>query len=271
MIKRFFLTTLKELRLKRLTIISYTFAAFAFLLMYAAVYPAVQDQSAKFTELFSSYPKEFLEAFSISQIRMDTYENYLAMEHFSIIWPLMVALLTVTLSGFAIAGEIEKRTMSIMLSLPMSRLNIFFAKYTAGIIALLIFSFISIMAAVPLAWIFDFGINSSTFWATLLISLAFGWALLGLGFCISSFFSEKGQAYLILGGTLLLMYVINVISQLVNSIDWLKYFSIFNYYKPTDIMTGASLDVWSTLVLCAVAIISTLFGALWFKRRDVIT
>ena len=98
----------QTLKRKKISLIIYCFASSLFAWMFIALYPAIFEQAEQFEEVFSAYPEEFLKVFSIESFSFDTIEKFLALEHYSIIWPLMALFFMISLAGFFIVAEIEK-------------------------------------------------------------------------------------------------------------------------------------------------------------------
>lgn len=269
MSRQLFSTVYKEIRQRRWTILSYCVIALAFIWMYMAIFPSFQKESANFNKLLEAYPKALLEAFNIKDLQISTVEGYITAEHFSFVWPIMVILLVLSTAGQAIAGEIERGTMAIALSLPISRLKIFLSKYLAGLIILSTFCVFSILSIFPLASVMDLAIKAPNIWLVTLISFLFGWVILSAGMMVSSFAKERSTVYFTIGGLLLVMYVINVVSGLIKSAENLKYASIFNYYVPSDALVKGEVETLPIVVMSGVAIICFVIGAIAFVRRDI--
>jgi ABC-2 type transport system permease protein len=157
-----------------------------------------------------------------------------------------------------------------LLSLPITRLRLYTSKYLAGALITVAYCAVSILAAIPFGWMFGIDFNAGLFWDITLPGIAFAMAIYSIAMLVSTLVNERGQLYAILGGGLLLMYVVNVIAQMVDSWEWLKYSSLFNYYKPLDIIAGSPVDVWSIVILFLLAGLTAIAGALRFNRRDVI-
>jgi ABC-2 type transport system permease protein len=85
----------------------------------------------------------------------------------------------------------------------------------------------------------------------------------------SSFSSEKGRVSFLTGGILVLMYVLNVLAGLKESLINLRYFSFFYYYNPGNALGDGKLVDWSIVVFAGVIIVSTLVAARYFSRRDI--
>ncbi len=259
----------KELRQFRWTIIIYCLIALGFVWMYMAIFPSFAKESAKFNELVASYPKALLEAFNIKEMSIGTLEGFLSTEHFSFVWPIMAILLVVSMSGRALAGEIERGTIALLLALPLPRLKIFASKYIAGLLALLAFCATSILSIIPLAIAMNISINSSHVWLTFVYGFLFGWVVFSAGMMLSSLAKERSTVYITLGGSLLIMYVMNLISGLVSSLEKLQYGSIFYYFVPSETLINGKINSVSVLVMILTILIFSCIGAVAFKRRDI--
>lgn len=259
----------KELWQRRWSIIAYSLIAFSFLWMYVAIYPTFQHESQKFNELLQSYPKALLQAFNIEQLQMGTIEGFVAMEHLSFIYPFMSILLMLSFAGSAIAGEVESGTMSQSLVLPVNRKRLFASKYLAGLIVLVVFLILSVLALIPLAASVGLTIDNSHVLMTALLCGLFAWAILAFGFAVSSFAKEKSTVYFTVGGVLLIMYVLNIVSGLVSSLKWLRYESIFYYFQPANVLTQGVLSKTALITLSVVIIVLSVVGLMRFTRRDI--
>jgi len=268
-IKEFLTLFWRTVKDRKVAIIVYCLAVIAFLWMYVALFPAFRDQSATFNEMMKSYPQDFMKAFGVENIDMGSLESYLAMEQFGIVWPLMAAFLMISLAGMMLSGEIEKGTAEIILSRPVSRQQIFWARYLVGIAVLVVFVLCSVMATIPLARIYNVDYSVHNFWTMSMACFLFGWAIFSIAFMFSAIFSERSKVYMLTGGLLVLMYVIKVVSALKESLDKLKYFSFFYYYDANRALVENAIDGKTWLVFMSVVVVCTVIGVLVFRKRDV--
>lgn len=76
----------------------------------------------------------------------------------------------------------------------------------------------------------------------------FGWQSvvhlgdIGIGGFILCDFSDKGKATMASGGVLIVMYFLNIISSLKDSLVNLKYASFFNYFNASSLMAKNTLS-----------------------------
>ncbi|HSX00619.1 MAG TPA: ABC transporter permease subunit, partial [Candidatus Saccharimonas sp.] len=140
-----------EFKHKRLGLAAYCGAILGFTVLYVMIYPSVLASMDKFQEIFKAYPKELFQAFNIPSLTFDTVEKYLGAESFSFVWPIMGIALVLARAGNGLAGEIERRTIGLLLSMPVSRGRIYLAKYLVGPVSILAFTLLSTVVVVPLA------------------------------------------------------------------------------------------------------------------------
>jgi len=185
---------LKTFKDKKIGLIIYSISGILLLWMYVAMFPSIQQQADAFNELIQNYPEGFMKTFGIDgSFNFSYIENFLSVEHFSLIWPIMVIFLLVSFAGAGIAGEIEKGTVEIPLSRPVSRLGIFFGRYFTGLMFLLIFTIFSVFAIIPLSQLHGIDYQLENYVSFSIVGFLFGWAIFSLAMMFSAFFSEEAK------------------------------------------------------------------------------
>ena len=266
--KAIFWRTIKD---RRIVLLIYCLGIVGFLWMYVGMFPSFADKKEQFNQLMQYYPKELMQAFGVTEITQifSSLENFLAMEQFSIVWPIVVIALAVSIGGASIAGEIEAGTIETLLELPVSRIKIFFAKYLAGLVLLAIFTAVSVFAVIPLAAAYHVDYQTSHYVTTFVIGLLFAWAIMSLAFFFSVVFNSKGKAYFIPVGILIAMYVLKILSSLKDSLKDFKYSSFFYYFDANKSLIDNTIDHWSYLVFGGVIVVFTIVAVIWFSKRDI--
>ena len=254
---------------RRISLVAYLVAAVVFMWLYVALFPSMQAQSEAFAVAFESIPDAFLTAFGIEDLNMTTIESFLSVEHFSMVWPIMAILLLLAIAGRGFAGQVEQGTVEILLSCPVSRIQIFLAKYLAGVFSLLVFTVVSVFSVVPFTALHNVEYVIVNFVSVAAISLLFGWAILSISVLFSVVFSERSRVYMATGGILLVMYVLNVVAALKEELADLRLMSFFHYYNYNDALIRNQLNLDGVLVFVAAALVCTIVAAWWFTRRDI--
>jgi len=256
---------------RKISLIAYSLGAVIFMEMYVAMFPMFAEMQEEFDKLLQAYPKEIFQALGMepAQFTMAKLESFISVEHFSLVWPIVVIILVIAFGGAQIAGEIEKGTIETILAQPISRLKIFFGKYLAGVVSIIAFCAVSIFAVIPLAAIHGIDYKLENFWTMSILGFLFALAIFSLSMLASSIFSEKGKSNFTVGGIIIFMYVMNVISGFKENLKDLKYLSFFNYYDFSAAMLNNKIDSLTIWVFLGVSVVATILGAIWFIRRDV--
>jgi ABC-2 type transport system permease protein len=193
----------------------------------------------------------------------------LALENFSIMWPLLVIFMVIAFAGTSLAGEIEKGTMSLTLSRPVSRTTIFVSKYLAGLVAILFFNVISIYFIIPLSRLHNVTYILESYTTISVLGFFFSLAIFSLSSLFSALFSEKSKVYMVMGGIMFSMYIFNVVANLRESWEDFKYFSFFHYFNYNQALFEYEISWESLFVFGITIIVSFVCGILIFKHRDI--
>jgi ABC-2 type transport system permease protein len=182
----------------------------------------------------------------------------------------------------AIAGEIDRGTMELLLAQPVPRWQLIAAHFCVDVIAIPVLC-LSLWAGTWLgAWLmgmigYEDGplqVNPWNFGPALLSTAVFIFAVSGYTLWISALGRNRGRVMGIAVLVTLLQFLINLIGQIWEVITPLRPCTVFYYYDPQRIILNAGwmtdTVVWGRLgVLLAVGIAG--YGlALWtFSRRDL--
>ncbi len=258
----------QALYFKRYQLLAYCFIGLGFLLLYLAVFPTVQQQATDYNKILESMPKGLVAALNISNTAPDLM-GFLASKHFGFVWALMIVLLAVAYGSFAIAKEIETKTMGLLLLKPVSRLAIYASRLFAGIAIMAVFILASEIAVWPLAHLFGYAIDGQQVMLIGTLGFLFGSACLSLAMMVSSFVSSAGRVSMIAGGILLVMYALFLIASLMPELDWLKYTSLFHYFSPGSVEANGFIAGEAIWAFVFTVIVTSFVGIVTFGQRDI--
>ncbi|OIP86030.1 hypothetical protein AUK57_01815 [Candidatus Saccharibacteria bacterium CG2_30_41_52] len=259
------------LRDKYISFLVYSLSAVGFIEMYIALFPSISQQAGQIDQMIKSFPPEFFKAMNMdpSALSFSTLESYLSTEYMSFLWPILAIVFAISMANYISANEIDKGTIETLASLPAKRIRIFMERYFTGLLLIAGFSVISLFGAIPFAILHDANFILSNFVTASVGSFMFIWAIYSLAVLSSVVFSEKGKASMATSGILILMYVINIISSLNDSLKDLSYVSFFNYFSGSELLAKNIYPEYIFLVFGGFAIISTIIAAIWFNNRDL--
>ena len=186
---------------------------------------------------------------------------------------LMIAVWAIARGSAAVAGEIERGTMDLVLSRPISR----FAYLSAQISAAL-FGFLVLIGAMILGNVVGTYYNTLTdppgVWLLGkpgLNLLAFGLAIYGYTLWLSTLDLVRWRPNLIASIATLAGFIAEVIATIpaLEDYKWLEHVSIFKAYNPVEVITKGETLAFNAGILGLVGLIGLTLGFVSFLRRDL--
>jgi beta-exotoxin I transport system permease protein len=233
-----------------------------------SVYPSVRNDPS-LNHLVQSYPDALKNLIGFGgRIDYVTPAGYLGSELFSFMVPLLLIVAAVAAGSGAVAGEEERGTLDLLLSLPIGRGRIVAEKLAAivaeiaGLGAVLWVSMWIGAQAVDMR-ISGAHLGAATI-SAILIALVFGAIALLVGAATGRRgLSIAGPACLAVAG-----YLVNALAPLASSLAGAQDASPFYYYASSDPLRSG-LDPADVARLAALAVASGLLAIPAFRRRDL--
>jgi ABC-2 type transport system permease protein len=227
----------------------------------AAIWPSIEGSV---DELMQSYPDSLKDAFNIAQL--DTVEKYVDAEMLSLIVPLAVAFFAVRCIVRATVGAEERGYLDTLLSLPLSRRVL-----VAGSFIVTALAGGAILAVVwALTWlagtIAGTGISAGTLAAGVFNVWPLAMAFAGLAALAAGALRHPGAVTAVGAGTLVAMYLVDVLGKLSDPLEPLRVVSAFRWYG-SAIQDGVDWSHAAGLTLAGVVLAAA--GAVLLERRDV--
>lgn len=228
----------------------------------AAIWPSVEGA---LDEALENYPDAIKEAFNIREIT--TVEAYIDAEMMSLIVPLAVAFLAVRIVTRAIAGAEEQRYLDTLLATPVARPTLVAgAMVVAAVVVAVVLAVTTL-----LTWVVAVLVGTDASLVVLGRGAANVWPLsmffAGLAALAAGFLHRSAPVTAIATGTLVGMYVIDLVGKLADELEPLRYVSAFRYYG-SAIQDGIDPVAFAAVTLAGIAL--AIAGAAMFRRRDVL-
>lgn len=248
---------------KKISTMVWSVALMIFAMIFAALFETVSGEISGFVD---SLPDSF-SAFVGDLSAGTTPNGWLAIELYGLFLPIILAVVGSNAGANTIGKEEDSGTLELILASPISRSRVIYQKALAIKIQLFIIAMGAWAGAAIGSMLFNFDPNLvNVFWASVS-----GW-LLGICYSYTSLAAQAvtGKRFLALGvgsGLIAVTYFAKIVSELVNSLEFLKYISPFYYFNVQDVLTvGPDFSLMSVLVLIALAMYIT--AHLRFIRRD---
>jgi ABC-2 type transport system permease protein len=227
----------------------------------AAIWPSIEDSVDQLTE---SYPENLKQAFNIDTL--DTVERYVDAEMLSFIIPLAVAFYAIRCITRATVAAEDRGHLDTLLALPVRRRLVVAAAFTVGAIMTAVVLFVTWLATWLAGTVAGTGISAVTLAEGMVNVWPLALAFAGIAALAAGLLRGSGTVTGVAAGTLVAMYLLDVVGRLADPIEPLRALSAFRYYG-SAIQDGLDASHIAALIvgglLCAVA------GALAFERRDV--
>ena len=187
--------------------------------------------------------------------------------------PLILAMFSAAALGMAssaVAGEVERGTVDLVLTREVTRNSFLAAKAIAALTVLTIVEASGLLGAIlARATIEDAtGINVAGAARGFLGSWILFSAFLLIALLISAASSLKSRALGISVGLLVGSFFVNVVALLVDEVHALRYFSLFHYVRADDLIAGEGLS--SVAVPAIIGIVAAALAFVTFNRRDIV-
>ena len=250
---------------RTLAILAFASAAFHYLVLLAS-----DSFIADFKAPFLQQPPPAIEAFVGGNADFTTPAGWLAllMTH-----PITIAILHgagLSIAAGAVATELERGTLDLVLSRPVGRRAYLLGKAGAVVVAVSVVKAAGLVGVlVARATIHGVGAISAD-----RIPLAFGssWvffvALGMVGLLISATSSLRGRAIGLSVGVIVALFFANFIGLLIDEASGLRYASPFHYFQPGEILSGGG-SIGDVVVLAGLAVVAAVAALGLFDRRDL--
>lgn len=197
-----------------------------------------------------------------------TLPGYLNAEIFSIYGPLVLISSAITGVVSTTAKEEEDGSLSLVLSLPLSRRAVLLSKAGAVAVSVIVISLIVLVGLAVGVVIAGGGVGVADLAAQVVHLAALAFCFGGLAFAVAAGTGRRTEALAVAGGAAVLAYLVNGLAPLVDGLDWAQKLSPFYYYSGGDPLTGG-IDVGHLAVLLLAAAVLTWLGLLGLARRDL--
>lgn len=254
-----------ELRQGKISFLIWTASVGFLLTVCVFLFPEMKGEMDGVSEMFSSMGS-FTAAFGMDKLNFGTLMGYYAIECGNVLG--LGGAFYAALCAIGILAKEEKdRTAEFLLTHPVSRVRIITEKLAAVLIQITAMNLI--IYALSVGSMAAIGENIP--WAEMnLLHLSYyilQLELAGICFGISAFM-RKGNVGIGLG-IAAIMYFLNLISNIAEAAEFLKYITPFGYCDGADIVTSVSLDMTLVAVGVTIGIICIIAAYMKYIKKDI--
>lgn len=257
----------RELKVNLKSLIIWTTIIVAMFIIVFLIYPSLMKDVDKIEALLETMPKEMLSVFNMDIISINSVSGWLLTEGYLMI-NLLGGCFFAILGGTILLKEEHDGTIDFLYSKPVTKNQIVTAKLLTGLTYIIAFNLvISICTLIGLSLSNDFN------WMHWLLSsiapIFVHTFFFTLSLLVSNYFKKTNKSITINIGIVLGTYIIGVIALMSEKLEFLKYFSPFEYINTKPIVTNNSLDILniSLLVIYTGIILVGLYST--YNKKEV--
>lgn len=228
-------------------------------------WPTMKKSEQLYEQLLTAFPEAMLKAFGIEG--MGRFTGFLGTEYLNFMWPLIAAVFLVMAASSAVAGEIDRGTVELWLSVPVRRWRLLLAKQVALLLEIVVLSAATVLSVAVGAVLVGEEIPRGGLVAPAVVLASFCIAVGGYTVLFSSLVSSRGAAAGLGAAVTLASYLAGVLSSLSPDVERLKYLSLVTAFHPQRALEGGEYAA-DVLILIAIGVVCAALSLVVFERRD---
>ena len=243
------------------------------ILMFLAVfivYPfIITDESLKsLDEMMELFPKEMLKAFNMDITSINTAYGWLKTEGFMFVL-IIIGIYSSVLGLNIVLKEESDKTIEYLSFLPLTRTRIMTNKIIVGI------SYIVMMVLIVglfnyIALLISGDFDQKQYILLSLTPLLIGIPLFSINLFISTFLNKTKKSFAIGLGLVFLFYILNVLSELSNNVEFLKYLSIYTLADIRNVISNVSINPINVIISIIITVLFMIGSYIRYNKKELI-
>jgi beta-exotoxin I transport system permease protein len=258
----------QEFKMRLRSVISWSVAVAALLLIYTSLFSSFADQAELLNEMMANFPEQLLTAFGIKGVDLATVLGYFG---FAFLFVQICLAIQAANYGFSLVSVEEREwTADFLLAKPVSRTQILTSKLLAALAGLTITDIVVWISTFVFITLFK---GDRTYEVTplllLLLSIVpFQLFFLSVGLVVSLLVKRIRSVTPYAMALGFGMYVLSVFGDLLGD-STLEKLTPFKHFEPNYILQNGAWDLPLVLISVAVIVIALVGSYLRYARRDI--
>ena len=254
-----------EMRVGKWQYIIWSLAVSVMLGISLLIYPEMKSQMNELTDMFSQMGA-FTEAFGMDKLNFGEFMGYFATECGNTLG-LGGGIFAALVGAAMLYKEESNRTAEFLLSHPISRTKVAVQKLLAILVQMLIFvsasAAVSVLSALAIGESFD----AKTMLFIFMAQLALQIEIALICFAISSLVRGGGIGIGI--GITAMLYFVNILANITESLGFLKYLTPYGYADNAHIVSEGNIDIAKLLIGLGIATLCALFAIYRYNKKEI--
>lgn len=225
------------------------------------------------TALIESLPPAF-QAIAQTRPEFTTFAGLAGALSAGFTHPLYIVMTLAAIVGLAargLAGEMERGTIQVSLSRPVSRRRLYASRVIGMLLLSLLLSVVGVIGLVA-GLLLAQPDGELVYWRLLALALStvlLFWAIGGLALLASAAASTSGRVVAWAIAFVVVSYFVDYFAELWSILEPIESLSIFTYYDPARALTTGEVPWRNLIVLGLVGLAGVAGGLVVFERRDL--
>lgn len=254
-----------ELKRDRVRLLVWAAAIASMLLISIVIYPQMTSQMGDMGDMFSQMGG-FSEAFNMDKINFGEFNGYFAVECGNVLG-LGGAFFAALLGISALAKEEREHTAEFLFTHPVSRSWIVLQKLLAILAELLLLNLIVAASAVIGALAIGEEIDAKLFFRVLYAYFLMQVEIACVLFGLSAFLRGSGIGIAL--GAAFVLYFMNILANLTDDAEFLRYITPFSYADGTSIVASGEITTKYLLPGLVYAAVGVALAFVQYNRKDI--
>lgn len=234
------------------------------------IYPSIinNDNIKMMDEMMEMFPEEVLKAFNMDISSIDSVFGWLKSEGFVFVL-LITGCYSALLGSNILLKEESDKTIEYLNSLPIKRNTIVLNKTLSGVLYILLMIIIlGIFNYIGLSLSGEF---DKKLYLVLSITPVFSSLAIYFICMFLSTFTHKTKKMLGISlGIVLISYVLQILSSLADSTEFLKYFSIFTLADTRNVVVNSAINPFIVIISLGISIIFLILTVIHYNKKELI-
>ena len=254
-----------ELKQGRIPLLIWTAVISFMLAVCILIYPEMKSQMNEISDMFADMGS-FSAAFGMDKINFGEFTGFFGVECGNVLG-LGGAFFAALLGILALAGEEKEKTAEFLLTHPVSRRKVVWEKLLSVLIRIVILNLVVIGVSALSILIIGESPEIKTMALLFLAYFILQIEIASICFGISAFISRGGLGTGL--GLAALFYFLNIISNLTEEVNFLKYITPFGYTESANIIADGSLEIKYMAVGLALTALGIAAAFYRYSRKDI--
>lgn len=219
-------------------------------------------------EMLKMMPQQLISAMGFTSPVSDLI-SFIATYFYGFLILLLPMIYTIIVANRTVASHVDRGSMAYLLSTPNNRIKIAATQaiYLLTTITLLI-GIITLAGIFMCQLMFPGDLDMNKFLLLNCGALLLYYALTGIGFFASCMFNDTKNSLGIGAGLPVAFLLLQMISDIGEKTEFLKYLTLYTLFDPNKIITGEGFAL-SFLILGVISVLSYAAGLIVFGKRDL--